>query len=390
MTVMIESRNVLTSQGIPVNVQSTALVKIVNEKSALKKACSIFIGMLEHEMIDFMRETLEGHQNTVIGKMTVEDSYFKRDTFSDQLVESAKCDLDQMGLSILTHKVDQVTESSGIIQDILRVKGVEAQAVIRVAEAEARKESDIQSIQKEEAYQLQQHEMRSGDLLKKTDLQLRKLSNDIQISLEEASSHMRPEIEHVQNRHKLQNELLITKQLEAETRVVQEDTNVIRSLADLVKGVLQTDAHVQAESSLARAENLLTISKAESKAAAVISHTKDMEADPVSSPDPPVRGYMMLSGARSWLFGQSEQKPSDVSQKEETGQKEANGKHSHKVEDNYKTCPSSPADLEAGTSSAFLCNEHHDPQVRVRFCFLFSFCPHLFTLHDASKGNRCG
>lgn len=369
MTVLIESRNVHCNEGIPVNVKSTALVKIASDKSALKKACAIFIGMMEHEMIDFMRETLEGHQRTVISKMSVEESYFRRQKFSDQLLDSAKKDMEDMGLTILTHKVDQVTESSGIIQDILRVKGVQAQAVIRMGEAEDRKRSQIQSIMEEEKYQLQQHEIQSSDLVKKTDLHLKKLANDIQISVAEASCDMKPELEGAQNRHRLQNELLNVKQLEAETRLIQEDTNVIKSLSSLVRGVLETTAHVESESSLARAANVETISKAESEAAAIISRTKDMEAAATvatsSSTDDSVRGYLMLAaaGPSSWQFGQ--QKQLSVDQKdEETVKGETKEMHSHKVEDNYQTCPSSPADLEAGTS-AFLCNEQHDAKVRV-------------------------
>ena len=401
MTVFMESRNVHSSQGIPVTVQSTALVKISNDKSALKKACAIFIGMLEHEMIDFMRETLEGHQRTVIGKMSLEESFFKRDTFSEQLLETAKRDMEDMGLTVLTHKVDRITESSGIIQDILRMKGVEAQAVIRVGEAEARKQSLIQSIRTEEEYQLQQHEMQSSDLVKRTDLQLKKLSNDIEVSVAEASCDLKPELERARNRHRLQNELLNVKLVEAETRVVQEDKNVIHSLSDLVKGVLEAEAQVEAESSLARAGNVQENCIAELEAAAVISGTKEREAAATGAsvrPDDSVRGYIMLAVARpgSWQFGQ--QKQSDVCREEGEGEtlkgetKEMHSletPHSHKVEDNYQTCLSSPADLEAGTS-AFLCNEHYPAaEVRVTFCtdlFLpFLSSPFILLLHSRKE-----
>lgn len=367
MTVLIDSDNVLTSQGIPVTVRSTAIVKIVNEKSALKKACAMFVGMKEKEVIDFVKEALDGHQRSVIGRMSVGENYFKREELSQQVMDGAKKDMDEMGVTIVSHQVDQVADASGIIEDILRMKRVEGQAVIRLEEAEARKQSALQSIRDEEEYQLLQQKVQSACLAQSADLQLKRLSNDIQVARSTASSHMEPVLQAVTTRRLIQNELLDAQLLQTETAVVQEEANVIRSLSELVKDALETEAHVAAETSLSRAHNFRTVCEAEAKAAAIIDSTTKVGASDVREADllPAVQPASSGADGQERQFADEGQGTSGRGVKGETRET-----HSHEVEDNYESCASSssPADLEscstAATEGAFSSNEDHE-EVRV-------------------------
>ena len=340
MTVLLESLDVLSSEGIPVSVTSTAVVKISSSKTALRSACSLFLGMHEEAMVTVIRATLEGHQRSVISTLTVQDSYFKRDLFSKQLIETVTKDLEEMGLILLTHKVNQVSDSSDVIQDMLRRKAAEAEAAARAAEAEARKESMIISIQRQEEQELVQQRILADEMEKEADLQLKKLSNDVELSQAKASRDMQPHLEAAHLRQQLQTRDTSNKLLEAQTRVVKQDTELIQSLSNLVKGVLETNAQLAAKQLAATTVGRETEHQKDSEATPVVNGTKGVEAPVAESDEDRVAKPLMpapSTAAANLQFGQ--QKGRNAISGEEAG-----GRHSHEVDDNYQTCPASPAE----------------------------------------------
>ena len=65
------------------------------------------------------RETLEGHQRSIMGSMTVEEIYKDRKTFSHRVFEVASTDLACMGFSIISYTIKDLTDENGYLKVFL-------------------------------------------------------------------------------------------------------------------------------------------------------------------------------------------------------------------------------------------------------------------------------
>ena len=362
LTVLMESRDVYSNEGIPLTVQSTAVVKLLNEKDALQNACQLFTGMSEDQMIEFVKALLIGHMNSVIGYFTVEENYFHREKVTEKLTQMASKDLNNMGMTLLSHKVDKVKDTSGIIADILRQKEAVVNSVRRISEAEFRKQSLISQTKAQQEMELRKEELYAKELAQRADLQIGRLSNQMETSEKLAAADMTIEREAVRNRLNLQNEKLDSQIMDAATRVINQDTERIKTLSRLVQDVLETKAEILAHNSLSSAQDAKTVCESESKAAKILL------LDGGTTDSHHHESQMKDNESRSSSYGTEGRKEGSEREEEMIPH---NGSHNYRM----CCCPSPSVDPVAGaenrtTGPAFLSNEHHE----VSPCFSFS-CP---------------
>ena len=76
MPLSIHSRNVATRKGVQINAKGAAQIKIESKnEDILKTACTNFLGKSESEIQNLALLTMEGHQRSIMGQMTVEEVY---------------------------------------------------------------------------------------------------------------------------------------------------------------------------------------------------------------------------------------------------------------------------------------------------------------------------
>ena len=112
--VSIQSANVPTVNGSKITVQGTAQVKINNDEDSLKQAAQNFMNMSIDKIQHIATETMEGHQRSIMGKMTIEEILQDKTTFSQQVFEIAQIDLMKMGLFIISYTIKFVLLSSSL------------------------------------------------------------------------------------------------------------------------------------------------------------------------------------------------------------------------------------------------------------------------------------
>ena len=101
--VSITTLNVPTVNGSKITVRGTAQVKINNDEASLKQAAQNFMNTSIEEIQTIATETMEGHQRSILGKMTIEEILQDKTTFSQQVFEIAQVDLMKMGLFIISY-----------------------------------------------------------------------------------------------------------------------------------------------------------------------------------------------------------------------------------------------------------------------------------------------
>lgn len=149
MPVDIVVRDAYSRGNIPLQIHAIANVKVTSDPRLLRNAVERFLGRSPREIGTVAQQTLEGAVREVLAQMTPEQVNEDRLAFADNLIRSAKDDLDKLGIQLDTLKIQNVQDKTGYLDSLGRpaiaralrdAENAENDAMQRTAEAEARAE----------------------------------------------------------------------------------------------------------------------------------------------------------------------------------------------------------------------------------------------------------
>ena len=138
-TVTVHTKQGTTNNGVCVDVTSCCQVKIQGwssipkdskpsphhisvdgdlhmDSTAIRLAAQHFIGMKDGQIEDAIKKTVAGHQRAIIGVLTVEQLYRDRNEFSRRVLDLCYNDMRNMGLTIVSYTVAEITDENGYIE----------------------------------------------------------------------------------------------------------------------------------------------------------------------------------------------------------------------------------------------------------------------------------
>ncbi len=131
MSIDVAVVNAYSAGNIPLRIHAIANVKISSDPRLIRNAIERFLGQSQQEIMTVARQTLEGALREVLAQMTPEGVNEDRLAFADNLVKSAKDDLDKLGLQLDTLKIQHVSDETGYLDSLGRPQ---IAAVLRDAE----------------------------------------------------------------------------------------------------------------------------------------------------------------------------------------------------------------------------------------------------------------
>ena len=139
----------MSSQGVPIAVIGTAVIKVKNEQNSIFNAIEQFTGknetMIEQSIRSTATNVLEGKLREIVSTMTVEEIYRDRETFSSKVQEVVGTELTEMGLEVKVFTIKDINDSNGYI-NALGVKQIaEKKKDAEIARAEADREMQIET-----------------------------------------------------------------------------------------------------------------------------------------------------------------------------------------------------------------------------------------------------
>ena len=139
----------MSSQGVPIGVVGTAVIKVKNEQGSIFNAIEQFTGRNEKEIETAIRNTatnvLEGKLREIVSNMTVEEIYRDRETFSARVQEVVGTELMEMGLEVKVFTIKDINDSNGYIQALGVKQIAEKKKDAEIAKAEADRETQIET-----------------------------------------------------------------------------------------------------------------------------------------------------------------------------------------------------------------------------------------------------
>ena len=153
LTLEPRCESVYTIQGVPVTVNGVAQVKVRGEDVCISTAAEQFLSKGRQEIHRIALETLEGHLRAIVGMMTVEDIYKNRDAFAQRVQDVATGDMANMGLSIVSFTIKEISDPVGYLEALGKPRIAEVQRDAIIAQAEAERDSIIRSARANQAAQ---------------------------------------------------------------------------------------------------------------------------------------------------------------------------------------------------------------------------------------------
>lgn len=232
-TINIEIPDSLTAKGIELKAVGQAQIKVKGDDYSIRLAVEQFLGKGPDGMKDISRQILEGDMRGVLGSLTVEEIYQKRDDFADKVVASSIKAFESMGLAILSFALKEISDSQGYIEalgkpHIARIKG-EAE----IAQAESDMEATIKSAQARKEGDVAKFQAESEIAKASRDYEIHRASFQADINQKRAVSDSSYDLERLKMNQQIKKEEYRVRLIEKEEAIKVEEKEVLRKEKEL-------------------------------------------------------------------------------------------------------------------------------------------------------------
>lgn len=145
ITISVKIGGAYTKEGVPVSVETVAVVKVRGDDVSVRSASERFLGMTRAQIHDIVNETLTGHLRSILGILTVEEINADRQAFASKVAEESAVDLERMGVGIDVLTVQHISDDLGYLDSLGRRRTAEVLRDAEIGEAEAQRDAMIRS-----------------------------------------------------------------------------------------------------------------------------------------------------------------------------------------------------------------------------------------------------
>ena len=156
------SAPVPTADFIEVSVSAVVNFQISSEPEQIEKAERNFLNFTKDDISKIASEVLEGSMREIIGQMYIKDMVTDRETFNTRVIQTAKPDLNNMGLDLISFNVQNFQDARGVIEKLgmdqtaqitrdAAIAKIEADREVELKNAEARNTTNERNIETDRA-----------------------------------------------------------------------------------------------------------------------------------------------------------------------------------------------------------------------------------------------
>jgi flotillin len=149
--VEIDEHDIPNKDNVKISAKGVATFKIETTQEALHNAAAAFLGKSDEELARIVRNILQGHLRSIIGKLNINEILRDRDAFNKKVVEESTEELKRLGIQIITLVIQEVTDEYKYIDALGKQSVAEAirDANIKTAQAEAETKKQVSDCNRE-------------------------------------------------------------------------------------------------------------------------------------------------------------------------------------------------------------------------------------------------
>ncbi len=255
-------QDLYTTQGVAVNVEAVAQLKIKSDPAAIQTAAEQFLTKAPQEREGLIRLVMEGHLRGIIGQLTVEQIVKEPEMVADRMRSNVAEDVAKMGLEVVSFTLREVKDQNQYIEnmgrpDIVRIKrdadiaAAEAERDTAIRQAAAMRESAIARAQADQERVLAETQSQAKQAESQKDLAVKRAQFEALAKREQAMADKAYEIQTNVMQQQVVTEAVNVERVRKEGEIKVQEAEIARREKELAATVQK-----QAEADRRRIETL--------------------------------------------------------------------------------------------------------------------------------------
>jgi flotillin len=144
ISIPLEIDRAMSNGMIPLSITAIAHVKIASrEGGGLENAVERLLRKPPNEIETIAKTTIDGVLRGVLATFTPEDAMYRRRDLEEAVLEKARGELMNLGFTLDTFKIENITDSQGYYDAVGRQRGATVKRDARIKEAESEAEANV-------------------------------------------------------------------------------------------------------------------------------------------------------------------------------------------------------------------------------------------------------
>jgi flotillin len=274
------TQDLYTSQGVAVNVEAVAQIKVKSDPVSILTAAEQFLSKPAPEREGLIRLVMEGHLRGITGQLTVESIVKEPEMVADRMRGNVAEDMAKMGLEVISFTIREVRDNNEYIlnmgkPDVASVRRTadiamaEAERDIAIRRAQAMREAKIAeaAAEQEKVTAESMSQVKQAESIR--DLELKRAEYDRSVQEQRAQADKAYEIQANVQQQRIVEELVRVEQVRKHGEIAVQEAEIQRREKELIATVLKAaEVEKQRIETLASAEKQREILRASAQAEA--------------------------------------------------------------------------------------------------------------------------
>ncbi len=273
-------QDLYTSQGVAVNVEAVAQIKVQSDPVSILTAAEQFLTKNPTERENLIRLVMEGHLRGIVGQLTVESIVKEPEMVADRMRGNVAEDVAKMGLEVISFTIREVRDNNDYIlnmgkPDVANVRRTadiamaEAERDIAIRRAQAMREAKIAEAAAEQEKVSAESASQTKQAESVRDLEMKRAEYDRSVNEQRAQADKAYEIQANVQQQRIVEELVRIEQVRKQGEIAVQEAEILRREKELIATVLRAaEVEKQRIETLASADKEREILRASAQAEA--------------------------------------------------------------------------------------------------------------------------
>lgn len=274
------TQDLYTRQGVAVNVEAVAQIKIKSDPDSIRTAAEQLLTKNPMEREGLIRLVMEGHLRGIVGQLSVEEIVKQPEMVADRMRGTSADDMDKMGLEIVSFTIKEVRDNNEYITnmgrpDVARIKReadiatAEAERDTAIKRAQAQREAAIAKAEADQVRVTAETASAAKQAESQRDLEMKKADYMSSVRKQQAIADKSYDIQASIMQQQVAAEQVRVERVQREEQVKVQEAEIQRRERELVATVLKpAEVERQRIETIANAERQRRILEAEGAAEA--------------------------------------------------------------------------------------------------------------------------
>src|SRR5437762_14143927 len=137
----VRTQETYTAHGVPVFIDGVCMVRIDSSEEGIEHAATQFLSRGRDDIVRTALQAVEGHMRAAVGGLDIEDIYRERQKLVVAARAMAEPDLHEMGLTIVSLTVRNISDKQGYLEALGRPRTAEVKRDAIRGEADAERQA---------------------------------------------------------------------------------------------------------------------------------------------------------------------------------------------------------------------------------------------------------